>query len=145
MKVILYSPQLPGGQYHLRSKYHWRSQQNSPKGAYNGKTPMRLHRSFSGGGRWICPPAGGPFRGSGVPPARHSLPLPFKSTVPEYRYQSKNTIRFRMVFCLSLHYKKIGWFWRVKERCKLDFTHSFSVRIANTSGRLKISFFRNNG
>ena len=35
-----------------------------------------------GGGRWIRPPAGGPGRGSDVPPARHSLPLPSNPPVP---------------------------------------------------------------
>ena len=35
---------------------------------------------YIGGGRWIRPRAGGPFRGSDAPPARHSLPLPFEST-----------------------------------------------------------------
>ena len=30
-------------------------------------------------GRRLRPPAGGPGRGSGVPPALHSLPLPFEA------------------------------------------------------------------
>ena len=36
--VILYSPpKLGEAQYHLRSKYNWRSQYNSPQGEYNRK------------------------------------------------------------------------------------------------------------
>ena len=35
-EVILYSPlKLGETQYHLRSKYNWRSQYNSPQGEYN--------------------------------------------------------------------------------------------------------------
>ena len=44
------------------------------------KKTSSLSTGCFGGGRWIRPPAGGPFRGSDAPPARHSLPLPFEST-----------------------------------------------------------------
>ena len=45
-----------------------------------------------GGGRWIRLSADRPGRGSDVPPARHSLPLPSKSI---FSYQTKET-SFRM-------------------------------------------------
>ena len=41
------------------------------------------------GGRRIRPPAGGPPRGSDMPPACHSLPLGFKSTLHKNPYQAK--------------------------------------------------------
>ena len=41
------------------------------------------------GGRRIRPPAGGPPRGSDMPPACHSLPLGFESTLHKGPYQAK--------------------------------------------------------
>ena len=42
------------------------------------------------GGRWIRPPAGGPPRGSDMPPACHSLPLGFESTLHKDPYQTQD-------------------------------------------------------
>ena len=50
--AILYSPpKLPEGQYHLRSKYNWRSQYNSPKAniAENTVIVVSQLRCFHGG------------------------------------------------------------------------------------------------
>ena len=49
--VVLYSPpKLGEAQYHLRSKYNWRSQYNSPQGEYSWKKHLRSQVLFSGGG-----------------------------------------------------------------------------------------------
>ena len=52
-------------------------------------TPIKIEPPPSGEGSifgdpaGIRPPAGGPGRGSGAPPALHSLPLPFESPTRE--------------------------------------------------------------
>ena len=46
------------------------------------KNAPAIASAFFGGGGWIRPPAGGPGRGSGAPPAPHSLPLPSNPPFP---------------------------------------------------------------
>ncbi len=59
-------------------------QRNERTAAFEKKPPQAIcSLRRCGGGGWIRPPAGGPFRGSGLPPAGHSLPLPFESALEQ--------------------------------------------------------------
>ena len=59
------------------------------KDPYQTQDPSVRMGLVFGGGRWIRPPAGGPPRGSDMPPACHSLPLGFESTLHKDPYQTK--------------------------------------------------------
>ena len=70
--------------FHIAQQYFIRCK------AYFIEKSTSVEVLFSGGGGWIRFSAEKPFRGSDVPPARHSLPLPFESTT--LSAQNKKTI-----------------------------------------------------
>ena len=59
---------------------------------HSSQTPIPNTKPIltDGRGRWIRPPAGGPPRGSDMPPACHSLPLGFESTFTNTHTKQKN-------------------------------------------------------
>ena len=71
----------------------------SPSNPRFTKTHTKQKHHPQDGGRWIRPPAGGPPRGSDMPPACHSLPLGFESTLHKDPYQTQDpSSRMGLVF-----------------------------------------------
>ena len=71
----------------------------SPSNPHFTKTHTKQKHHPQDGGRWIRPPAGGPPRGSDMPPACHSLPLGFESTLHKDPYQTQDpSSRMGLVF-----------------------------------------------